>query len=100
MFSFSFLLSKMGLYFTQLLGHTQTNKAGLGKSKMSEMPCRSSKEHRKLISDSVVDQEKKTDFLKAADLLVQCRWVKWKNYAQNNLRWRDIIGMPPNLFHV
>ena len=52
---------------------------------MSRMPCRGSKEHRKLISDSVVEQEGETDFLKAADLLVQCQWVKWKNYVQNNL---------------
>ena len=85
------------LRFQEILGHTQTNKAGLGRTKMSRMPCRGSKEHRKLISDSVVEQEGETDFLKAADLLVQCQWVKWKSYVQNNLRWRDILGMPPNL---
>ena len=52
------------LRFQEILGHTQTNKAGLGRTKMSRMPCRGSKEHRKLISDSVVEQEGETDFLK------------------------------------
>ena len=61
------------------------------------MPFCVPKEHRKPISNSVVEQERETDFLKALDLLVHCQWVKWKNYVQNNLRWRDIFGMPPNL---
>ena len=61
------------------------------------MPRRGSKEHLKLISDSVVELEGETDLLKAVDLLVQCQWVKWKSYVQNNLRWRDILGIPLNL---
>ena len=60
-------------------------------------PSRGSKEHRKLISDTVSLQEGETDFLKASQLLVQCEWTKWTNYIKNNLRWKDILGMPPNL---
>ena len=56
------------IHFQEILGHSQTNKAGLGRTEMSRMPCRGSKEHRKLKSDSLVEQEGETDFLKAADL--------------------------------
>ena len=85
------------LFFKQILGHTQTNKAGLGRSKFGRFPPRGSKEHRKLVSDTVVQQEGESDFLKASSLVLQCSWVKWKHYIQNNLRWKDVLAMPPNL---
>ena len=85
------------LFFKQILGHTQTNKAGLGRSKFGRFPPRGSKEHRKLVSDTVVQQEGESDFLKASALVLQCSWVKWKHYIQNNLRWKDVLAMPPNL---
>ena len=85
------------LFFNQILGHTQTNKAGLGRSKFKRLPPRGSKEHRKLVSDTVIEQEGEKDFLRASSMLVQCSWTKWKSYLQNNLRWLDVLGTPPNL---
>ena len=61
------------------------------------VPSRGSKEHRKLVSTTVLNHEQEADFLKASELLVQCEWVKWTSYVQNNLRWKDILGMPSNI---
>jgi ubiquitin C-terminal hydrolase len=84
----------------KVLGVTRTTRAGLGSliQDISRIPdSKHSKRYRKAVGTAVKEQAQRELSAKAAGEALQCQWVNWTSYIQNDLRWADILAMPPNL---
>ena len=82
----------------EILGVTRTSKAGLGYEKYQRVPSdKQSSHYRKLVTDAVKQQVENEYSAKAASEALQCQWTKWTNYIKQDLRWANILAMPPNL---
>jgi len=82
----------------KILGVTSTCRAGLGSLNFYPIPdSRHSKDYRKEVGSAVKDHSERELSAKAAHQGLQCQWSNWSSYIQNDLRWADILAMPPNL---
>ena len=84
------------LYFRKILGHTQVGKAGLGLIPQSKFPPPGTKEHRKLVSDTVFEEHDK-DSVETSDNVLQTSWRHWCDYVRNDLSWKTIWATPARL---
>ena len=84
------------LYFRRILGHTQVGRAGLGLIPQTKFPSVGTKEHRKLVSDTVFDEHDK-DSVETSDLVLQTSWRHWCDYVKNDLSWKTIWATPARL---
>ena len=82
----------------KIVGVTRTSRAGLGSLKYSRIPkSKHSSEYRKAVGTAVKEQVERELSAKAANESLQCQWSNWTSYIQNDLRWADILAMPPDL---
>ena len=90
--------SESELRFRRIRGPPQFGKAGLGITTKKAMPTeKSSREYRKLISDTSKEIDEETNMSKALQLKVQGQWTRWENYVKNDISWKSVLAMPPNL---
>ena len=88
------------LHLRTIRGPPQFGRAGLGLLKSSPIPNdKQSHEYRKLISVTSREIDEETNISKASQLQIQGQWTRWENYVKNDLSWRSILAMPPNLLH-
>ena len=82
----------------KILGVTSTSRAGLGSLNFCPIPdSKHSKDYRKEVGNAVKAHTERELSAKAAHEGLQCQWSNWSSYIQNDLRWADILAMPPNL---
>ena len=86
------------LYFRQFVGSVCKGRAGFGCIPSEPFPAKGTKEHRKLVSETVFEehdkrrlQEETEDKLK----VLQFNWKTWNGYVQNDLSWKCIWATPP-----
>ena len=80
-----------------ILGHTQTGRAGFGSIPYVKTPLQSTTEYRKLVSGLIMKEEDECFFAKSVQLSIQGQWTKWQNYVNKDLSWKAIWALPPNL---
>jgi len=81
-----------------IIGQSQTSRAGLGIVTRTEIPkSKKCKEYRDLVSGVFKEHEENAISARAVSMAVQCQWMNWTNYVQSDLRWANILAMPPNL---
>ena len=86
------------VHVKKIAGVTRTSRAGLGSLKYSRIPnSKHSSEYRKAVGTAVKDRAERELSAKAANESLQCQWSNWISYIQNDLKWADILAMPPNL---
>ena len=83
--------------FNRVLGYVQNDRAGLGIRSLQEIPEKSSKEYRKAVSKMIRKEEDEDSLAKAVQMSIQGQWSRWQNYISNDLSWKVIWAMPPNL---
>ena len=86
------------LHFQKIRGPLQFGKAGLGVTTHKTLPAKEfSHEYSKLVSDTskVIDED--IHLSKALQLQVQGQWTRWEHYIKNDLSWKSVLAMPPNL---
>ena len=85
------------LNLRKIMGHHQTNRAGLGSSSTPEVPPKRSHEYRKLISTIVEESDQNRFEARAVQLGLQGNLVKWCNYVRFDLSWNTLLALPPPL---
>ena len=90
-------IAEAELNFQKIRGPIVFGRSGLGVVKSTPIPPKRSHGYRKLVSGTSKNISKEQDLQKALELRLQCHWISWQNYVQNNLSWKDILGLPPNL---
>ncbi|XP_057310634.1 uncharacterized protein LOC130648598 [Hydractinia symbiolongicarpus] len=58
---------------------------------------RQSHSFRKLVSVTAKEIDGEKDISRALQLQVQGSWTRWDNYIKNDLSWKSLLAMPPNL---
>jgi len=82
----------------KILGVTRTSRAGLGYGKHQPVPDKKQTvEYRRHVSAAVKEQIENGYSAKAAGQVLQCNWTNWANYIRMDLRWANILALPPNL---
>ena len=56
-----------------------------------------SEAHHKLVTKAHREIEEEHNLERALQLQLQCHWMQWESYIQNNFTWKTILAMPPNL---
>ena len=85
------------IQFNRVLGYVQNDRAGLGIRSLKEIPDRSSKDYRKAVSDMIRKQENEDSLAKVVQMSIQGQWSRWQNYISNDLSWKVLWALPPNL---
>ena len=78
-------------------GPTSLGRSGLGFFKTAPIPPKQSHDYRKLVSDVSKNINHEKDIQTALERRLQCHWLSWENYVKNNLSWKDVLALPPNL---
>ena len=82
----------------KIIGISQTSRAGFGSVRYERVPrSTQSSAYRKLVTTAVKNQVENEYSAKSVGMPLQCHWTNWVDYIKNDLRWKDILGMPPNL---
>ena len=90
--------SESELRFRKIRGPPQFGRAGLGVTSHKVIPPeKSSHQYRKFISDTSKEIDEEGNMAKALQLQVQGQWTRWENYIKNDLSWKSVLAMPPNL---
>ena len=89
--------AEQSLFFKSISGHTQTNRVGLKTGKSVYIPPKNTKAYRKTVTNSIKDFIAEDDTASSVQLSVQGQWSNWKHYITNDLSWKCIFAMPPNL---
>ena len=90
--------SESELRFRKIRGPPQFGRAGLGVTSHKVIPpAKSSHQYRKFISDTSKEIDEEGNMAKALQLQVQGQWTRWENYIKNDLSWKSVLAMPPNL---
>ena len=90
-------LAENNLEFNKILGYHQNHRAGFGSLSIPEVPPKQSHAYRKLLSTVVNESEEEKLQAKAVQLQVQGQWTKWCNFVKQDLSWKNLLGLPPNL---
>ena len=86
------------VHFRKILGVTRTSRAGLGFEKHQRIPNeKNTAEYRGHVTAAVKERVENDYSAKAASEVLQCQWTNWSNYIKMDLRWANILAMPPNL---
>ena len=65
--------------------------------KPTSVPEKGSQAHRKLVTKTHPEIEEEHNLERALQIQLQCLWMQWEGYIQNNFTWKTILTMPPNL---
>ena len=88
--------SESELRFKKVRGPPQFGRAGIGTTSHQAIPEeKHSHDYRKLISQTSKEIDEESQLTKAMELQVQ--WTRWENYVKNDLSWKSILAIPPNL---
>jgi hypothetical protein len=75
----------------------QQGTAGLGMIP-NRRPDPNSQEYRRLVTETVCQQDEHTELLKTLDMPMQGGWNKWDQLMSLDLTWNNLIyGLPPKL---
>ncbi len=81
-----------------IVGATQTDRAGLGTREFRYFYKASDKEKRVLVSEEIRVKEEELRHAKAAGLALQGGWIRWESVEPRALTWSNIWSMEPMLF--
>ena len=84
--------------FHKIRGLLHLGRSGLGNVKLTPVPEEGSQAHRKLVTTAHREIEEH-NLERALQLQLQCHWVQWEDYIQNNFAWKTILAMLPNLLY-
>ena len=90
-------ITEVELNFCKVRGPLHLGRSGLGNVKPTPVPEEGSEAHHKLLTKTHREIEEKHNLETALQLQLQCHWVQWEGYMQNNLTWKTILVMPHNL---
>ena len=76
-----------------MVGPTQTNRAGLGMNPTQYFFKATTKMKRKMVSDEIRRKEEEHRIAKAVGLVQQGAWCRWECVEPRSLSWRDIWKM-------
>ena len=97
------------LYFRELRGNPATGRLGLGYIPCIPFPEKDTKEHRKIVCDTVFEEHDKRLLLDTYDRYnkaspegqphqsLQLHWMSWCDYIRNDFSWKAIWAMGPDL---
>ena len=86
------------LHIKSIRGPVQIGKGGFGLTKLPAIPSdKHCHAYRKLISVTSKEIDENANVCKALSLQVQGQWMRWENYVKNDLSWKSILALPPNL---
>ena len=83
--------------YRKICGPVQVGRSGLGSSKQLVIPKKKSHAYRSLILSFSKELSEEETTLRACKLQLQCSWTLWKNDLKNNLSWKSILAISPNL---
>ena len=87
--------AKESLKIREIIGHTQTNRQGLGSSKMEWWSKTKGKAKRDMVIQEIRNEEDKGRFQKAVQQSQQGQWTAWEGALQRSLSWNDLWHMAP-----
>ena len=90
-------IAEAELNFNQIRGPLNQGRCGVGTKKPTVIPPKRTHGYRKLVSAASQKIEDENNIDRALKLQLQCHWMSWENYIKNNLSWKNILAMPPNL---
>ena len=76
------------LYFRQLVGSVCKGKAGFGYIPSEPFPAKGTKDHRKLVSDTVFEEHDKRRLQEETEeklKVLQFNWKSWNDYIRKDL---------------
>ena len=69
----------------------------MGSFNIPKTPPKNSHAFRKLIAGIVNEKEEEAFKAKAVQLHLQGYWTQWCDFVRNDLSWRSLLAMPPQL---
>ncbi|XP_057305436.1 uncharacterized protein LOC130642368 [Hydractinia symbiolongicarpus] len=91
-------IAEAELKIKEIMGLPHFGKGGLGLCpKHKGTSLRQSHSYRKLVSVTAKEIDGEKDISRALQLQVQGSWTRWDNYIKNDLSWKSLLAMPPNL---
>ena len=79
----------------EIVGHTQTNRQGLGATKMEWWSKTKGKAKRDMVIAEIRNEEDKNRVQKAVQQSQQGQWTSWESALQRSLSWDDLWHMAP-----
>ena len=79
----------------EIIGHTQTNRKGLGSSKMEWWSKAKGKAKRDMVIQEIRSEEDQGRLQKAVQQSQQGQWTAWEGALQRSLSWNDLWHMAP-----
>ena len=93
-------ITEAELNFCKIRGPLHLGRSSLGSVEPTPVPEERSQAHRKLVTKTHREIEEKHNLEIAQQLQLQCHWVQWEVYIQNNFSWKTVLAMPPNLLSL
>ena len=87
--------AKQSLVTQEIIGHTQTNRQGLGATKMRWWSKTKGKEKRDMVIQEIRKEEDANRLTKAVQQSQQGQWTTWDSALQRSLSWNDLWHMAP-----
>ena len=87
--------AKADLRMKEIIGHTQTNRQGLGSTKMEWWSKAKGKAKRDLVIQEIREEEERARYVKAVQQSQQGQWTAWESALQRSLSWNDLFHMAP-----
>lgn len=87
--------AKDSLRIKEIIGHTQTNRQGLGSSKMEWWSKAKGKAKRDMVIQEIRKEEDQGRLQKAVQQSQQGQWTAWEGALQRSLSWNDLWHMAP-----
>ncbi len=90
-------IAEAEINFQQIRGPLQMGRSGIGIYQQSPVPEKGTYDYRKRVSSTSKSIDFEAHSQKAIQLSLQCHWMVWENYIKNDLSWKNLLAMPPNL---
>ena len=87
--------AKTNFKMKEIIGHTQTNRKGLGSSKMEWWSKTKGKAKRDMVIQEIREEEERARLQKAVQQSQQGQWTAWESALQRSLSWNDLFHMAP-----
>ena len=87
--------AKESLKIREIIGHTQTNRLGLGATKMEWWSKTKGKAKRDMVIQEIRDKKDQSRVQKAVQQSQQGQWIAWESALQRSLSWNDLWNMAP-----
>ena len=84
----------------RIVGSVCQGKAGFGYIPSEPFPAKGTKDHRKLVSDTVFEEHDKRRLQEETEeklKVLQFNWKSWNDYIRKDLSWKCIWATPPDL---